>query len=569
MQPFLFYAEIVEQTIREGTPMRVRLRVVPNPDFVDAGDNVVFDIRFLLDDNDLLPDGTTAAGGSNPVPQITGSGIYYYNFSGLAVQQAPYSLVITVTNSTDTDQTNLLTTPATFSFLVIPAPVVPPNQTAVSLSRYTPPDTVDEPFWDNLKASQIKFKPLYDFVISTGLCNPDANSPGSPMLNRLPFVGVGQYSILKFAVEAYMVSAISPGDDPALNNYLVTQGNFANAKVLPYYNMVLQNLQQYQFDVVDTACKQKLYDKIRNFNPLELIYDYWMDQAGLTQAMNLICLRFQNIDKVPELAALYRLDTNPLLPLSNLLWGFCQDEQHTVSQRRRGHEYGCAYGLTLIGDAVRNVRGIDNRSRFLEAYHTLLHKCAVYYVKSDDTTYIADGLPVLNALKEVHILLAEGNHNSYSNLTFTARHENIVRQFLLSQPEMDRFLGGRAMVPYAEPWQGPLDTVRGMMRWGNAGARNFYDLAYYGELILLSVRWGNWSAAIDPNQAANWADAFRNEIMQYIHSYRAVAGVDLSADTTSLSEEHFKQPSWHIMKRMVHDRNTGKQGARSSASATG
>ncbi|MCB0573829.1 MAG: hypothetical protein KDC61_04600, partial [Saprospiraceae bacterium] len=117
MQPFLFYAEIVEQTIREGTPMRVRLRVVPNPDFVDAGDNVVFDIRFLLDDNDLLPDGTTAAGGSNPVPQITGSGIYYYNFSGLAVQQAPYSLVITVTNSTDTDQTNLLTTPATFSFL--------------------------------------------------------------------------------------------------------------------------------------------------------------------------------------------------------------------------------------------------------------------------------------------------------------------------------------------------------------------------------------------------------------------------------------------------------------------
>lgn len=545
----------MEQNVPAGTPVRVRLRVVSNPDYVDAGGNTVFDIQFNIDGAPAFPDGMTAAGGANPVPQLTQSGVFYYNFTGLAIQSAPYLLAISVTDSTAPTGPNLLTVPVSFTFLVIAPPPPPPNQTAVSLSRYTPPDTNDEPFWVNLKASQLKFKPMFEFVVNYGLCSVDANSPGSPMPRRLPFVGVSQYSILKFSIEAFMASVVSPGSDPALSSYLIQQPNFANAKVLPYYDMILQNLQQYQFANTEDACDKRFFDKLQNFSALELIYDYWMDQGGLVQAMNLICLRFQNMRKIPELTAFYRLDTNPLLPLTDLLWGYIQDEQHTVSLHRRVHEYDHEYGLTLIGKAVPNVRPVDSRSSFLEAFHTLLHKCALYYVKSDDTTYIADGLPVLNALKEVNILLAEGNHNAYGNLTFTARHENTVQQFLMAQPEMDRFLGGRAMVPYAEPWQGPVDTIRGIMGWGNVSIRHFHNLATYGELILLSVRYGNWSVVIDPNQAANWANAFRNEIMQYIHSYRAVTGVDLSADTVGLREEHFMQPSVLIQRRMTNARS--------------
>ena len=550
MQPFLFYAELVEQNVPDGNPARVRVRVVPNPDYVDTGGNTEFKVVFTLDGNTKLPDGMAA-----PVT-LTQGGVFYYNFSGQAVQVPSYKLELSILDNTGVPTPQF--PPALFEFFVVNPPPPPSPSTPVSLSRYTPPDTDDEPFWENLKASQIKFKPLYEFVEKYGLCNADTNGPGSPMLRRLPFVGVSQYSILKFSIEAYMASVVSPGLDPALSGYLVPQTNFANAKVLPYYDMILQNLEQYQFaNTDDDYCDKKFFDKIQNFSPLELIYDYWMDQGGLVQAMNLICLRFQNMRKVPELTALYRLDTNPLLPLSDLLWGYIQDEQHSVSLHRRVYEYDHEYGLTLIGKAVPNVRPVDSRSGFLEAFHTLLHKCALYYVKVDDTTYIADGLPVLNALKEVNILLAEGNHNAYGNLTFTARHENIVQQFLLAQPEMDRFLGGRAMVPYAEPWQGPLETVRGMMGWGNVSIRHFHNLATYGELILLSARYGNWSVVIDPNQAANWANAFRNEIMQYIHSYRAVTGVDLSADTVGLREEHFMQPSVLIQRRMANARSNG------------
>ncbi|MEO6039188.1 MAG: hypothetical protein ABIQ93_12315, partial [Saprospiraceae bacterium] len=247
-----------------------------------------------------------------------------------------------------------------------------------------------------------------------------------------------------------------------------------------------------------------------------------------------------------------------LRPVSNLLWGYIQDEQHTLSLHRRSFEYDHAYGLTLIGKAVPSTKGVDSRSKFLEAFHTLLHKCAIYYKQSDDTTIIPDGFPVLNALREVHLLLAEGFHNAYANLTWTARHEMIVQQVLLARPEMREFLGGRIMVPYAEPWMDKVDTVRGMMGWGDTSVSYFWELASYGELILLSVRFGNWSVAINPNQSRNWANAFRDMIMRYIHAYRVVTGVDLSADTQQLREEHFVQPARLIQQRVTNARVNGQ-----------
>jgi len=39
---------------------------------------------------------------------------------------------------------------------------------------------------------------------------------------------------------------------------------------------------------------------------------------------------------------------------------------------------------------------------------------------------IADAFPVLNALREVHLLLAEGAHNQYGDLPWTARHEMLM-----------------------------------------------------------------------------------------------------------------------------------------------
>ena len=51
---------------------------------------------------------------------------------------------------------------------------------------------------------------------------------------------------------------------------------------------------------------------------------------------------------------------------------------------------------------------------------------------------VADGFPVLNALREVHLLLAEGAHNQYGDLPWTARQEMLMQQWLLARPGVPR-----------------------------------------------------------------------------------------------------------------------------------
>ena len=73
----------------------------------------------------------------------------------------------------------------------------------------------------------------------------------------------------------------------------------------------------------------------------------------------------------------------------------------------RTYEYDHHYGLRIAGKAVPELRTSDGRSQFVEAFHALLHHAALFYPQDDDTTVIADGFPVLNALREVHLLTAK------------------------------------------------------------------------------------------------------------------------------------------------------------------
>ena len=83
------------------------------------------------------------------------------------------------------------------------------------------------------------------------------------------------------------------------------------------------------------------------------------------------------------------------------------------------------------------------------------------------------------------------------------------------------------MVPYREPWMDRVDTMKQMQGWGDASVTHFRDLAVFGEQLLLSIRYGNWSVISEAAAAANWAREWRAEVQTYMHSYRAVTGVDL------------------------------------------
>jgi hypothetical protein len=248
------------------------------------------------------------------------------------------------------------------------------------------------------------------------------------------------------------------------------------------------------------------------------------------QTINAIALRFQNQRGPLDPDPLAALEIDPLRPLNNLFWGYVQDEEHRLTLLRRAYEYDHHYGLTILGKAVPQLRPADSRSKFLEAFHNLLNLTQLFYRDDDDTTVKADAFPLLNGLKEVHLLLTEGQHNQYGDLPWTARQEMLMQQWLLARPEMREFLPGRVMVAYPEPWMDRVDAMKRLQGWTDTSVVHFRDLGVFGERILLSIRFGDWNDVINSNQAANWARYWRPEIQGYIHAYRAATGVDLTLE---------------------------------------
>jgi hypothetical protein len=276
------------------------------------------------------------------------------------------------------------------------------------------------------------------------------------------------------------------------------------------------------------TCMSILHQKLANPCFVELIWSYWQEEAGLVQTMNAITWRFQNRRSAGERDPLASLEIDPLRPLNNFLWGYIQDEEHRLSVVRRAYEYAHHYGLTLLGKAVPEIRGVDNRSRFIESLHNLLHLCSIFYKEDDDTTVVADGFPLLNALKEVHLLLTQGAANQYGDLPWTARLEMLMQQWLLARPEFREFLPRRIMVDYPEEWMSSVETMKTLQGWHSASVLHFRDLAVFGEQIVLSIRFQAWPSIIEAQDAANWARYWRPEIQGYIYAYRAVTGVDVT-----------------------------------------
>lgn len=319
----------------------------------------------------------------------------------------------------------------------------------------------------------------------------------------------------------------------------------------PFYETILENLEDIPLkppgDDVPPNCYGILRSRIEHPCLLELIWSYWHEEGMLVQSMNAISLRFQNKSSTSGRDPLAQVEVNPLRPLSNLLWGYVNDEQHRLTTVRRSYEYDHHYGLRLYGKSVPSkMQPADSRDKFLEAFHNLLNRCATYYKERSDTTVIPDAFPLLNALKEVHLLLTEGMGNQFGDLPWTARVEMLMQEWLLARPEMRQFLGGRSMVPYPERWMGHADTMKKLQGWTDVTVRHFRDLGVFGEQIILTIRYGNWSEITDENDARLWADYWRQEIQGYIHAYRSATGVDLTTKPVN-----FALPSAHLRKRMA------------------
>ncbi|PUA30749.1 MAG: hypothetical protein B0W54_09910 [Cellvibrio sp. 79] len=392
------------------------------------------------------------------------------------------------------------------------------------------------------------------------------------MKNEMFNFGVGSYELLKTATEIFLLlnGSITIEQGGSLKLPLHKNLDLGDYSRVPqgewgalFGNYLGEHRKSYIQHIVDTAlpdysvpnktkdprfCTDILIrSRVNNPCFMELIWNYWHEEAMLVQTINAVSRRFQNLRAPGERDPLAHVEIDPLRPLNNILWGYVEEERDRLSIKRRAYEYQHQYGLELYGKAVSNLRPADTRSKFLEAFHNLLNKCADYFRAKQDTTVDPDGYPMLHAIQELNLILAHGAHNQFGDLAWTSRVEMLMQEWILSRPEIRDFLQSRVMVPHKEAWMPQVDTMKTLQGWSDVPVTHFRDLGVLGEQILLTIRWHNWYEVTNEDEAKGWADLLRPHIQSYIHAYRAVTGVDLSA-TDGVD---FTMPSVLLRKRLA------------------
>jgi hypothetical protein len=134
----------------------------------------------------------------------------------------------------------------------------------------------------------------------------------------------------------------------------------------------------------------------------------------------------------------------------------------------------------------------------------------------------------------------------------------LIQQWILARPEFREYLPTRIMVALPEPWMDRVDAMKSIQGWSDVSVLHFHNLGFFGEQVLLSIRFGAWTAVNDPYKAANWARYWRAELQGYIYAYRSVTGVDLTAEITDnqQSDSRYLQPSIHLARRMAGQRGS-------------
>jgi hypothetical protein len=420
--------------------------------------------------------------------------------------------------------------------------------------RAPTPRTRDQALWALIRdrttaLSFIGYKTFIDRV----LCDPAAAT--NPLVRQrlagpvrdlgINAYGLAAYELLKTATEVFLLiecgiaidksfesSRYDPdseaerlGERISVAELRSRLSHYLQSGRLPYLDRVINAaFPDATTDADSVFCPRALTSRASAPCLIELIWSYWHEEGMLVQTINAISRRFQNVRSPGDRDPLAHLEIDPLRPLNNLLWGYVQDEQNRLRVKRRAYEYDHHYGMAISGR--KPLRPTDSRSKFPEGFHNLLHITAIFYKEDTDTGVIADGFPLLNALREVHLLLAQGAHNQFGDLPRTARAEMLIQQWMLAQlPKREN----SSMVPYKEPWMGQVDTMKTLQGWSGVTVMHFHNLAVFGEQILLSIRYGDWIDIIDENSAKNWARYWRPEIQGYIHAYRTVTGIDLTS----------------------------------------
>jgi hypothetical protein len=346
----------------------------------------------------------------------------------------------------------------------------------------------------------------------------------------LPFPDIESYELLDLATEAFLFARAAVYADVAGRRRPLESGAHEGGRVeaLPFLALVRRHEPSLVSGLTATAEKQVtrteqlVAERFRSPCLLELIWSYWHEEGMLVRTVDAVSLRSHESAGGPH-DALASMSIEPLRPLGDRLASYVASEGRRLTRARRELEYDPEYGLALSGRREPPSRSDDRRAPLDEVLDRLLERTAIFLEQDDDVTIVADALPMLNALRGVHLFLREHAARRCGDLPWTARREMLIQQWLLARAEVRDFLPTREATGDPERWIDSVEAMNHLQGWTDVPVRQFHELAVLGEQLLLSIRIGEWGEeAGDREQAANWARYWREELERYLHAHRIV-----------------------------------------------
>ena len=355
--------------------------------------------------------------------------------------------------------------------------------------------------------------------------------------HQFDYRGIGGYEVLRLITEAFLLLECGVYIDPSearlldhsysrhdierrLREYLLDNHR------LPYIQRVINAA----FPEADVKVEGNriITDGINAPLLIELWYVMCLEQGMLVQSIDAVTQRFQNIRGAGNRDPLANMEIDPLRRLNNFLHGWIRAEPERLTPPQRFSEYAHVYGLTPTGPAAAGIRPAETRADFLEAFHNFLYHCSVFYKEDSNTTIIADAYLILRDLQRLHLILAQGAGNECWGITWEARIETLMMQFMMARREMRDFLQSRAMVLYKAPWEAQVDAMKTLQGWNNGSITYWVDLAEYGEKLLLLARYHYWPGVDDDVAVKDIIRQAKPQVLGFISAYRAVTGFDLT-----------------------------------------
>lgn len=461
------------------------------------------------------------------------------------------------------------------------------GSTKVTLKSETTPYTKDQIIWVAIRkgAKNASYVGFEDFVRNKLCAAPNANIPIinatlSPIREGAnSYAWQHTYPFIKAAATLYLEQSKLEDafDQPFVSEEMrrlgdpnITTGQLmldlkdhlqqivgSDGLTLPYLNGVIERVVSNLVNITAssrTNCPTWSFIKHRLESPpmYDLIWNYWMSLAGLTETMNAVvdCYRRKSNERTALLSDV-RFDL--LRPIGNLLSGYARDTEIPITHEEYLVELQAQYGLVLPEHAGLDIQPTQTDTSFLGALHNVIGGSGKLLRDRLNKTLSIDTHSLGRTLGNMNVRLAMGAHNQLWEVTRRIRRDMLVQQWILSRPEVTEFLRVPAMVDMKEGWMSALAAYRdrkNQQSWSTARSGNygnvsgnssqsalvvqqFHRLACKSEIMVLGARWGGWSDEdLVGKSAEGWLNEVQHDIKDYISDYREVTRlVNLDVET--------------------------------------